>query len=83
MQLPAGTVVTLTEGASPEFPTVDWGSVVFSGDRVTSTGERTATVVVSDQQSDTTLVTVGGHGVNGAPSAPPDRLRRNRPITGE
>ncbi len=58
VQLPAGTVVTLTEGAAPEFPTVDWGSVVFSGDRVTSTGERTATVVVSDQQSTTTLVTV-------------------------
>ncbi|MBN9176823.1 MAG: LPXTG cell wall anchor domain-containing protein [Microbacterium sp.] len=58
VQLPAGTVVTLTEGTSPAFPTVVWGSVVISGDGVTSTGERTATVVVSDQQSATTLVTV-------------------------
>lgn len=56
--LPAGTVVTITEGERPGFDTVVWGSIVISGDDVTDAGDGSAQVVVSDQQSDVTLVTI-------------------------
>lgn len=64
--LPAGTVVTVTEGTRPEQPTVIWDSVVISGTGVTDAGDGSATVVVSDQQDDVSLVTV----VNEATWAP-------------
>ena len=64
--LPAGTVVTVTEGARPGFDTVIWGSITISGTDVTDAGDGSATVVVSDQQDDVTLVTV----VNEATWAP-------------
>ncbi|QUW19803.1 DUF5979 domain-containing protein [Agrococcus sp. Marseille-Q4369] len=66
VELPAGTVVTVTEGERPELPTVDWGSIVISGEDVTDAGDGSATVVVSDLQGDSTLVTV----VNEATWAP-------------
>ncbi|WP_336660220.1 DUF5979 domain-containing protein [Leucobacter sp. USHLN153] len=56
--LPAGTVVTITEGESPKIDTVVWGSVFISGDDVTDEGDRSAEIVVSDQQGAATLVTV-------------------------
>lgn len=56
--LPAGTEVTITEGERPGFDTVDWGSIVISGDDVTDNGDGSATVVVSDQQGDSTLITI-------------------------
>lgn len=56
--LPAGTVVTVTEGTRPEQPTVVWDSIVISGTGVTDAGDGSATVVVSDQQDDVSLVTV-------------------------
>lgn len=58
VDLPAGTVVTLTEGTSPAFDTVVWRSVTISGTGVTDSGDGSATVVVSDQQDDVTLITV-------------------------
>ncbi|WP_106815484.1 DUF5979 domain-containing protein [Microbacterium timonense] len=64
--LPAGTVVTITEGAAPEIDTVVWGSITISGDNVDDNGDGSATVVVSDQQSTVGLVTV----VNEATWAP-------------
>lgn len=64
--LPAGTVVTITEGERPGFDTVVWGSIVISGDDVTDNGDGSASVIVSDQQGDTTLITV----VNEATWAP-------------
>ncbi|WP_308797518.1 DUF5979 domain-containing protein [Agromyces silvae] len=65
-ELPAGTVVTITEGDRPEIDTVVWGSIVISGERVEDAGDGSATVVVSDLQDDVTLVTV----VNEATWAP-------------
>ena len=64
--LPAGTVVTITEGERPGFDTVIWGAITISGTDVTDVGGGSATVVVSDQQDDVTLVTV----VNEATWAP-------------
>lgn len=64
--LPAGTVVTITEGTQPGFDTVVWGSITISGKDVTDLGDGVAEVVVSDQQGDVTLVTV----VNEATWAP-------------
>lgn len=64
--LPAGTVVTITEGERPELDTVIWGSITISGDRVTDSGDGSAEIVVSDLQDDVTLVTV----VNEATWAP-------------
>ena len=58
VDLPAGTLVTITEGERPAFDTVDWGSIVISGAGVEDAGDGSATVTVSDQQSDVTLVTV-------------------------
>lgn len=66
VDLPAGTVVTITEGESPAFDTVIWGSVTIIGDAVTDNGDGSAEIVVSDQQNDSTLVTV----VNEATWAP-------------
>jgi len=66
VDLPAGTVVTLTEGERPAFDTVVWGSITISGTGVSDAGNGTATAVVSDQQDDVTLVTV----VNEATWAP-------------
>ncbi|MGO3148128.1 MAG: DUF5979 domain-containing protein [Leucobacter sp.] len=64
--LPAGTVVTITEGERPAFDTVIWGSIVISGTDVTDNGDGNAEIIVSDQQNDVTLVTV----VNEATWAP-------------
>ncbi len=58
VDLPAGTVVTITEGERPGFPTVVWGSITVTGEDVTDQGDGSAEIVVSDQQSDVTLVTV-------------------------
>ncbi|GAA1953979.1 DUF5979 domain-containing protein [Microbacterium aquimaris] len=66
VDLPAGTVITLTEGQAPAIDTVVWGDVVISGDEVTDGGDGSATVVVSDQQGEVTLVSV----VNEATWAP-------------
>lgn len=66
IDLPAGTVVTITEGAQPEVDTVVWGSITIGGDRVVDEGDGSATVTVSDQQSDVNLITV----VNEATWAP-------------
>ncbi|GGR28977.1 DUF5979 domain-containing protein [Agromyces mediolanus] len=68
VELPAGTVVTITEGAQPRFDTVVWGSITISGAGVDDHGDGSATVVVSDQQDDVALVTV----VNEATWAPGD-----------
>ncbi len=62
VDLPAGTVVTLTEGERPAFATVVWGSIAISGDGVVDAGDGTATVVVSPQQDAVTLVTVANGG---------------------
>ncbi|GGA66628.1 hypothetical protein GCM10011490_16600 [Pseudoclavibacter endophyticus] len=56
--LPAGTVVTITEGERPAFDTVVWGSITISGEGVTDTGDGSATVIVSDQHDEMTFVTV-------------------------
>nr|WP_314843369.1 DUF5979 domain-containing protein [uncultured Microbacterium sp.] len=66
VDLPAGTVVTITEGAQPEIATVIWGSITIGGTGVVDAGDGSATVTVSDQQSDVNLVTV----VNEATWAP-------------
>ncbi|WP_313355855.1 DUF5979 domain-containing protein [Microbacterium sp.] len=66
VQLPAGTVVTITEGERPELDKVIWGSITISGTDVTDNGDGSAEIVVSDQQDDVTLVTV----VNEATWAP-------------
>lgn len=66
VDLPAGTIVTLTEGTRPAFDTVVWGSIAISGQGVDDRGDGSATVPVSAQQSDVTLVTV----VNEATWAP-------------
>ncbi|MFP1602861.1 DUF5979 domain-containing protein [Microbacterium sp. 2216-1] len=66
VDLPAGTVVTITEGERPAFDTVVWESVTISGADVTDNGDGSAVIVVSDQQGDSTLVTV----VNEATWAP-------------
>lgn len=58
VDLPAGTVVTLTEGDRPEIATVVWGDIQISGDAVTDRGDGSAEIVVSDQQDDVTLVSV-------------------------
>ncbi|OUZ09306.1 hypothetical protein BHE97_11355 [Aeromicrobium sp. PE09-221] len=57
-ELPAGTVVTITEGDAPSIDTVIWDAITINGDDVTDNGDGSATVVVSDQQNDVTLVTV-------------------------
>lgn len=57
-ELPAGTVVTIAEGAQPGFDTVVWGEIVINGDGVTDLGDGVAEIVVSDQQGDMTLATV-------------------------
>lgn len=64
--LPAGTVITITEGERPRVDTVVWGSIVISGDEVSDNGDGSAAVRVSAQQGDSTLVTV----VNDATWAP-------------
>lgn len=56
--LPAGTVVTITEGEHPQIDTVVWGSITINGTDVTDNGDGSAQVVISDQEGDTTLVTV-------------------------
>lgn len=56
--LPAGTVVTITEGDAPAIDTVIWDAITIDGDDVTDNGDGSATVVVSDQQSEVTLVTI-------------------------
>lgn len=66
IDLPAGTVVTITEGARPDFDTVVWGSITISGSGVADAGDGSATVTVSDQQGAEALVTV----VNEATWAP-------------
>jgi len=58
VELPAGTVVTLTEGDRPAIDTVVWGSIAFSGEGITDAGDGSAQIVVSDQQDDVSLVTV-------------------------
>lgn len=58
IDLPAGTVVTITEGTRPDFDTVVWGSITIVGDDVDDAGDGSATLVVSDQQSDVSLVTI-------------------------
>jgi len=68
VELPAGTEVTITEGSQPGFDTVVWGSITISGAGVDDHGDGSATVIVSDQQSDVALVTV----VNEANWAPGD-----------
>lgn len=77
VDLPAGTVVTITEGTQPAFDTVIWGDIVISGTGVTDNGGGSATVIVSDQQGDATLVTV----VNEATWAP-GTLSVNKTVTG-
>lgn len=66
VDLPAGTVVTITEGDRPGIDTVIWDAIAISGDRVTDNGDGSAEIVVSDQQGEMTLVTV----VNEATWAP-------------
>lgn len=56
--LPAGTVVTVTEDERPGFTAVDWADITISGDNVTDSGDGSAEVIISDQQSQATLVTV-------------------------
>lgn len=56
--LPAGTVLTLSELTAPEAVGVNWGNVRFSGTGVEAGENGTATVVVSDQHDAVTLVTV-------------------------
>ncbi|MGO2110874.1 MAG: DUF5979 domain-containing protein [Pseudoclavibacter sp.] len=56
--LPAGTVVTITEGERPGIDTVIWGSITIAGNGVTDAGDGSATIVVSDQQNDVALVTI-------------------------
>ncbi|MEZ3162173.1 DUF5979 domain-containing protein [Microbacterium sp. BWT-B31] len=58
VELPAGTAVTITEGTRPGFDTVVWGSITITGVAVDDNGDGSATVIVSDQQDDVTLVTV-------------------------
>src|SRR5690625_1598503 len=57
-QLPAGTEVTITEGERPEIDTVIWDSITISGTDVEDNGDGSATVIVSDQQDDFTLVSI-------------------------
>ncbi|MBT2473201.1 hypothetical protein J7E68_01055, partial [Microbacterium sp. ISL-103] len=57
-QLPAGTVVTLTEQDPPQVDTVTWGSIVISGTDVIDDGNGSARVTIPDQQGDVLLVTV-------------------------
>lgn len=66
VDLPAGTVLTITEGERPGIDTVVWGAITISGTDVTDNGDGSATVVVSEQQDDVTLVTI----VNEATWAP-------------
>ncbi|MFD4957892.1 DUF5979 domain-containing protein [Microbacterium sp. NPDC058389] len=56
--LPAGTIVTITEGTRPGIDTVIWGSITISGDHVGDNGDGSATVTASDMQDDVTLITV-------------------------
>lgn len=56
--LPAGTVVTISEGDRPEVDGVVWNSIVISGAGVTDGGDGTAQIIVPDQQDAATLVTV-------------------------
>lgn len=55
---PAGTVVTITEGERPGFDTVIWGSITIAGDDVTDNGDGSAEIIVSDQHTESTLVSV-------------------------
>ncbi|WP_119696664.1 DUF5979 domain-containing protein [Microbacterium halotolerans] len=57
-ELPAGTVVTITEHERPTIDTVDWGPVSIVGDGVDDNGDGSAEVIVSDQQDAMALVTV-------------------------
>lgn len=66
VDLPADTVVTITEGARPDLDTVVWGSITMSGSGVRDQRNGSATVTVSNQQSAVVLVTV----VNEATWAP-------------
>ncbi|MFD5214072.1 DUF5979 domain-containing protein [Microbacterium sp. NPDC058345] len=66
VELPAGTVVTVTEGERPAFDTVVWGSIAISGEDVADNGDGSAEIVVSDQQGEVTMVAV----VNEATWAP-------------
>ena len=56
--LPAGTEVTITEGDRPGIDTVDWGSIVISGENVEDNEDGSAVVTVSDQQGDSTLISI-------------------------
>lgn len=58
VSLPAGTVVTITEGAAPEQSTVVWGDITINGPRVTDAGDGSARVVISDQHGEMSLVTI-------------------------
>ncbi len=68
VDLPAGTLVTVTEGDRPEFDTVIWGSIVITGEGVEDLGNGSATITVSDQQGEATLVTVANE-ANWAPGS--------------
>ncbi|GAA3029687.1 DUF5979 domain-containing protein [Microbacterium dextranolyticum] len=60
-KLPAGTVVTLTEGAAPSFPTVVWGNPSFTaeGASITPTDDpKTVTVTVPDSNGASVLVSL-------------------------
>lgn len=67
VDLPAGTVVTITEGERPGIDTVDWGGITISGDGVSDLGDGVARVTISDQQDDVRAVTVTNE-ANWAPS---------------
>ncbi|MGP6170768.1 DUF5979 domain-containing protein [Microbacterium sp. A204] len=54
----AGTVVMITEGERPGIDTVIWDSITITGDGVTDNGDGSAEIIVSDQHTDATLVTV-------------------------
>lgn len=57
-ELPAGTVVTLTEGERPAISTVAWDSITITGTDVEDNGDGSATVTNSEQEDETTLITI-------------------------
>ncbi|MHA3683306.1 DUF5979 domain-containing protein [Leucobacter sp. HY1908] len=57
-QLPAGTVVTLTELERPAVAGVEWGAIAFAGERVTGTADDAAEFVVSSEDGTVDLITV-------------------------
>lgn len=58
VDLPAGTVVTITEGERPGFDTVEWGAITIGGEGVADQGDGSAEITISDQQGDVTLATI-------------------------